>query len=77
MSLRGLYAKYVFAVSDGQASSPQPWAFLSGHQKEHEKETLGEGRLEKAQCLPLLGLPILQEVGMIVETHNNTVRWSI
>lgn len=53
----------VFTIRDGWTSSPQPWAFLLGHQKE-EKETLGEGsnigRLEKAHCLPQLALPLLK-----------------
>lgn len=40
----GNLCKCVFTLSDGQA--PQPWVFLLGHQKEHEKETLGGRRLQ-------------------------------
>lgn len=33
--------KCVFTLSDEQARSPQPRAFLPGHQKEYERDTLG------------------------------------
>lgn len=41
-SMRDL-CECVFTLSDGQASSPQPWAFLPRHLKGHEKETLWGG----------------------------------
>lgn len=43
-SLCGVRVRHVYIVSDGPASSLQPWAFLPGHQKEFELETLrGKG----------------------------------
>lgn len=53
--LCGVRVRHVYIVSDGPASSLQPWAFLPGHQKEFElRDAGGEGAvdsLEKAQCL--------------------------
>lgn len=42
----------VFTLSDGQANSTHPWAFLPGHQKESAKETLGEGAVKAAWKRP-------------------------
>lgn len=55
----------VFTLSDAQANSPQPWAFLPGHQKENEKETPGGGgcrQAGKGPVVPTVG-PVLTTGG--------------